>query len=279
MTDMHECDTPQTASSPLDNLTHNRIAVIAGSLVETIETIETGISARVTGSVNPAGGRGTPMGNAKAIWILYASLSAGNVCAQEVFLQGGTQGVGLGAALNVNPSFGLHADFNGLNFSHNFTIGGNLYEDEVHLRQGGVYGDFFPWSASGFRLTGGLRLTDDHLTAVSTPSNGMYEFQGKLYPAYPGESATAEVRYPTAMPYLGIGYGHQSAARGLGFIADLGVAYGIPQVSYTLSPTLERLAGPAMSSDIAATGLQELKQKVSPYRWYPTVQIGVSYRF
>jgi hypothetical protein len=219
------------------------------------------------------------MNNSKATCLLCGIISIGNVCAQEIFVQGGTQGVGLGAALNINSVLGLHADFNGLNFSHTFTVGGNLYEDAVRLRQGGIYGDLFPWPNSGFRLTGGVQFTDDDLTAVSVPTNGMYAFNDRLYPAYPGESATAEVKYPRAMPYLGVGYGHQAAAKGLGFIADLGVAYGIPQVSYTLSPTLLRLAGPAMSSDITATGLQQLKQKVSPYRWYPTLQVGMSYRF
>jgi hypothetical protein len=219
------------------------------------------------------------MNRSIAIWILCGAVSTGSVYAQEVFVQGGTQGVGVGAALSINSMFGLHADFNGLNFSHNFTFGGNLYEDDVHLRQGGIYGDFFPWSSNGFRLTGGVRFNDDHLTAVSTPTNGTYDFAGKHYPAYPGEFATAEVRYPTAMPYFGIGYGHQATSKGFGIIADLGVAYGIPDSSYTLSPTLVRLAGPAGSNEIASTGLQELKQKVSPYRWYPVVQIGLSYRF
>ncbi len=34
-----------------------------------------------------------------------------------------------------------------------------------------------------------------------------------------------------------------------------------------------------MSQQIASEGLNELKAKVSPYRWYPVIQIGVSYRF
>jgi hypothetical protein len=68
---------------------------------------------------------------------------------------------------------------------------------------------------------------------------------------------------------LGIGYGHHPQAKGFGFIADLGVAYGIPEVSYTLSPTLIQRAGPAMSQQIESEGLNELKSKVSPYRCIP----------
>ena len=149
----------------------------------------------------------------------------------------------------------------------------------MRLRQGGVYGDLFPWSNCGLRVTAGLRFTDDEVSGNSVPTNGTYTFKGKTTPAFPGEYATATVKYPTVMPYLGIGYGFQPAAKGFGLIAELGVAYGIPHVSYTLSPALAQVAGPAKSQDIVATGLQQLRDKASPYRWYPTLQVGVSYHF
>lgn len=199
--------------------------------------------------------------------------------ALEIYAQGGTQGIGVGAALNINSWFGLHADFNAINFSHNFSVGGNRYEDGVRLRQGGIYGDFFPWSNSGFHIITGLRLTNDEVSGNSVPTNGSYTFNGKATPAFPGQYATATVKWPTVMPYVGVGYGFRPAAKGFGLTAELGVAYGIPHPSYTLSPALTQAAGPALSQQIAATGLQQLKEKASPYRWYPTVQVGVSYHF
>ncbi|MGY6164138.1 hypothetical protein [Paraburkholderia strydomiana] len=66
----------------------------------------------------------------------------------------------------------LHADFNAIDFSHNFSVGGNRYEDGVRLRQGGIYGDFFPWSNIGFRIIAGFRLTDDEVSGNSVPTNG-----------------------------------------------------------------------------------------------------------
>jgi len=207
-----------------------------------------------------------------AVWI-------GGAQAQEVYLQGGTLGVGIGGAVGLGSNFGLHADFNAINLSHDFTVGGNRYKDDIHVRQGGLYVDYFPWSNLGFRATGGARLTDDKLEGVSTPSSGMYVFNGKHYPALPGDTATATARYPTVMPYLGIGYGHQPTSKGFGFIADLGVAYGVPRTSYTLSPSLAQHAGPVFSQQIASTGSQELKDQAWRYRWYPTVEVGVSYRF
>ncbi|CAN7449885.1 hypothetical protein [Caballeronia sp. LjRoot31] len=207
-----------------------------------------------------------------AVWI-------GGVHAQEIYLQGGTQGAGIGGAIGLGSNFGLHADFNAINLSHNFTVGGNRYDDDIHVRQGGLYLDFFPWSGLGFRMTGGVLFTDDKLSGVSTPSNGTYVFGGKHYPALPGDTATATAEYPTVMPYFGIGFGHQPLAKGFGFIADLGVAYGVPRTSYTLSPSLAQHAGPAFAQQIASTGAQELSDKARRYRWYPIIQIGVSYRF
>ncbi|EUC14758.1 hypothetical protein [Paraburkholderia hospita] len=208
------------------------------------------------------------------VWMFVTTADA-----QEIFIQAGTQGPGIGGAITVTQMVGLHADFNAISFHHDFTVSGIRYKDDVDLRQGGLYLDLFPFRASGFRMTAGVRFNDDHLTGTSAPTNGAYVFEGKTYPAFPGEYAVAEVRYPTVMPYFGIGYGHHQQTKGWGLIADLGVAYGIPEVSYTLSPALTQKAGPAMSLQIASDGLNELRSKVSPYRWYPVLQIGVSYRF
>lgn len=174
---------------------------------------------------------------------------------------------------------GIRADFNAFSLHHDFTIAGIRYKDDLDLRQGGVYLDLFPFRDSGFRIAVGARFNGDQLTGTSTPTNGTYFFDGRTYRARPGEYAVAEVRYPTVMPYLGIGYGHHQVTKGFGFFADLGVAYGVPNASYTLSPKLIQMAGPAMSQQIASQGLSELQAKVSPYRWYPVVQIGVSYHF
>jgi hypothetical protein len=80
-------------------------------------------------------------------------------------------------------------------------------------------------------VTGGARITDDTLIGDTSPSNGMYEFNGRHYPAFPGDTATATARYPTVMPCLGIGFGHQPTGKGLGSITDIGVAYGVPRTS------------------------------------------------
>jgi hypothetical protein len=162
--------------------------------------------------------------NRVTISIAFGALWASGVQAQEVYVQGGTQGLGVGAALGISPNFGVHADFKAFNLSHDFAVDGNRYQGDIRLRQGGLYLDYFPWSSVGFRVTGGVLFTDDTLTGVSTPTSGTYDFGGKRYPAVPGESSTASARYPTVMPYFGFRFGHRPTGKGFGFIADLGVA-------------------------------------------------------
>ncbi len=56
-----------------------------------------------------------------------AFVASGVVCsgaahAQEIFTQGGTQGIGIGAAFALGSRFGVHADFNGMNFEEKIPV-------------------------------------------------------------------------------------------------------------------------------------------------------------
>ncbi|WP_244816549.1 hypothetical protein [Caballeronia sp. Lep1P3] len=213
------------------------------------------------------------------VYVASCALGSGTAGAQEVFTQAGTQGIGIGAAYSLGPRFGVHADFNGIDFHHDIFLGGNRYKDDARLRQGGVYLDYFPLEHRGWRITAGVRFNDDSIEAVSSPDNGTYSFDGKRYPAPPGATATATAKYPLAMPYFGIGFGHKPQGKGFGFIADIGVAYGEPRTSYTLSPSLSEMVGPAQSATLVSTGEREVRDKAWRFRWYPVGQIGISYRF
>lgn len=214
---------------------------------------------------------------------------SGTAVAQETYLQGGTQGVGVGFGLGLSSWTGLRADVNGFNLSHGITAGGNHYDGELRVRQGGAYFDVFPLRTSGFRLTGGLIVDHDRLNGtadptvgpytfngVANPTAGYYTLNGTRYPAFPGQTISASLRYPAVMPYFGIGYGHQPTAhKGFGFIADLGVAYGRPSVDFNVAPVYVDLAG---AQNVSAEE-QSIRDSVEKYRFYPIIQIGVSYRF
>ncbi|WP_114814672.1 hypothetical protein [Paraburkholderia kururiensis] len=199
---------------------------------------------------------------------------AGHAAAQEIYLQGGTQGGGAGLAVGVTNWLGLHADVNGFAFNHSFNAGGNEFNGHLRILHGGGYLDLFPFASSSFRLTGGLLLDADRLQGNAVPTNGTFSLNGKAYPALPGAYANATVKYPVAMPYLGIGFGHKPTSKGFGLVADVGVAYGRPRVDFSVSPDLQALA----DGDIQREE-QKIRDSVQRYRFYPIVQIGASYRF
>jgi len=206
-----------------------------------------------------------------ALGILSAGVS---VQAQEIYLQGGTQGGGIGAAFGMSNWFGLRADINAFGLPHSFTAGGNTYDAHLRILQGGGYLDVFPFAGSTFRLSGGLLINADRLSGNAIPVNGAFTLNGNRYPALPGAYVSATVKYPSTMPYFGVGFGHKPVGRGFGLVADLGVAYGRPRANLSVSPDLSAAAG----SDVQGEE-QQIRESMQRYRFYPILQFGASYRF
>lgn len=66
-----------------------------------------------------------------------ATLATGIAHAQEVYVQGGTLGAGVGAAYSLNSWSGVHAEVEGFGLSHSFNVSGNNYDGHLSLKQGG----------------------------------------------------------------------------------------------------------------------------------------------
>jgi hypothetical protein len=194
----------------------------------------------------------------------------------DIYLQGGTQGFGLGYAQPLTSWAGLRADINGGGLSHDFSAGDLDYDAHLHLFGIGTYVDLFPFPSSGFRISTGLLFNDDYINGTARPdSSGNITINGTTY-NIPTANVTARVKEPSVMPYLGIGYGHKpSATRGFGLTADMGVAFGKPHVDFNASPDVIAAAGAA---NVAAEE-QQVQNKAAKYHIYPIVQIGVTYRF
>jgi len=204
-----------------------------------------------------------------------ATLAMGVVHAQEVYVLGGTLGAGVGAAYPFNSWAGVHADVEGFGLSHSFNVSGSEYDGHLSLKQGGLYLDLFPFSSSGFRVTGGALFNGDELTAHAVPNaDGNYKIGNDYVPAI-GAAPSATARFPSVMPYLGVGYGHKPVSKGFGFMCDLGVAYGRPHVSYFVPAIYSQLTTQANIDQEQ----QNITNQVEKYRWYPVVQLGVTYRF
>ncbi len=200
---------------------------------------------------------------------------AGATHAQEIYVHGGTLGAGVGAALPLTSWAGVHAEFEGLGFSHSLNVSGNEYDGHLKLLQGGLYIDLFPFASSGFRVTAGALINDDELTAHAVPNaQGNYKIGDDFVPAV-GAAPSTTATLPHVMPYLGIGYGHKPVSKGFGLTFDLGVAYGRPHTTYNV-PQIYSLLTTQANIDQEE---QNISNKIERYKLYPVVQIGVSYRF
>ncbi|MGF6771564.1 hypothetical protein P3T18_004051 [Paraburkholderia sp. GAS199] len=205
----------------------------------------------------------------------FTFATTGSVSAQEIYVHGGTLGAGIGAALPLTSWSGVHAEIEGLGFSHSVDVDENRYDGHLKLLQGGLYLDLFPFSSSGFRVTAGALLNDDELSAHAVPNaQGNYKIGDDYVPAV-GAAPSATATLPHVMPYLGIGYGHKPVSKGFGLTFDLGVAYGRPRVSYNV-PQIYSLFTTQANIDKEE---KDISDKVSRYKLYPVVQIGVTYRF
>jgi hypothetical protein len=201
--------------------------------------------------------------------------------AQSVYAGLGTTGLTVGAGHVWTDLVGTRAELSLLpTTTRSFTEDGIDYRGEARSVRGAALLDWFPMRG-GFRVTVGLSANDSRGDFTGSPSTGSTLDIGDATVAVgPADSYTVRVALPSAMPYLGIGWGH-SPARGWGFHADLGLLIGKPKVTGALSPSL--------SAKIAAAGLdpqteldrelQSVSDSIADVDAYPVVSIGVSYRW
>ncbi|MFT3955405.1 MAG: hypothetical protein QM722_13745 [Piscinibacter sp.] len=204
--------------------------------------------------------------------ILAAALSPRLAHATEAFAGIGSTGFEIGVAERLGSTGGLRASAEFLNFGRDFERNGATYDTRLKFSSLGLYGDYF--LGGGFRLTGGALLGTRKATGNAVASNGTITINGTTYPAA-GESVDAEVKFPPAAPYLGIGYGHHQSGKGLSFYVDLGAAWGKADAKLTPSAGILAAAGQA-NIDAEQANLQESADRL---KVYPVLKFGLGYSF
>ncbi len=195
---------------------------------------------------------------------LFGATTAG---AQTAYGQVGTTGLTLGYAQHYG-NFNLRGDVNFLNYSHDFNAGGVKYDAKLKFSNVGLFADYFPISQlSQFRITGGVFLGQDKVSA-----HGVVGAESDIPQ---GEWASAAIKSKSVRPYLGIGWGFGSQAKGLSFAADLGASYGKFRTNYEVSPGLSNHWG----DDRVQAERADLEKKLNDLKWFPVIRLGLTYRF
>lgn len=194
-----------------------------------------------------------------------------------VYLNGGTTGFGGGVATG-GDKLSTRLSLNGWNKTITQSDSNGDYTGNLKLQSFLALVDWYPASGT-FRTTFGLAANGNKATMTANSTSGFYTFNGTQYAVGEVSSFTAEVKFNTIAPYLGVGWGNPVATgKGWGFIMDLGILFqGSPKVTSTVTCGVTAQCA-QLQSDVAA-GAAQLEEDLKDFKYYPVVSLGVSYHF
>lgn len=226
-------------------------------------------------------------------WMMGAVVTAMVVMAPQSFAEEGDQrGVGIGAKFGTlgagaELTIPLSKRFNGRlgfnRYQYSKTLDSDLeinggtatteLEGDLNLQSASALLDWHPFAGT-FRVSAGYVFNQNDVDLNTVFPAGTVTIGDVDYAVSAGDKLTGTVDFDSG-PYLGLGWGN-SAIKGWGFSADLGVLYqGAPSVSLAAEGDLATVV------DAAELRKQELtaEDDLSSFKYYPVASIGISYGF
>ena len=151
----------------------------------------------------------------------------------------------------------------------NRTEEGVDYSVKLKAQRIGAFADWFVLGG-GFRVSGGV-TSNDYKLSMSAKSTTNISIGSNTYS---GTSLAVTVKFPSATPYLGIGYGHHGG-KGLGFVWDLGASIGKAKVTANAVGFPDNAQ---FNADLDRE-LEQLRSGVGKIRILPQASIALSYKF
>jgi len=183
----------------------------------------------------------------------------------------GTLGYGLDVTGRIVDWFSVRGSVNAIDVSRSYESSDIDYDGDLELGAYGVLLDFHPFRGD-FRITAGLMRNRNEISLTADPSDDVEIGDTTYTPAQVG-TLRGGVEFNKVAPYFGIGIG--SAADGPGrikFVLDVGA---LKQGSG--DATLD-----ASSSQVSRSDLKEeeddIEDKISNYRYWPVIALGISVR-
>ncbi|MEX1166827.1 MAG: hypothetical protein WEK74_08165 [Hydrogenophaga sp.] len=187
----------------------------------------------------------------------------------------GTGGVGLGLNLPLTSLVGVRGELAQATVSDSYTNDDITYKGDLKLRGSGLFADIRPFQGA-FRVVLGATVGGDSAALRAEQRGGAFNIDGQSFSAE-GSQLRAAIKYPSTMPYVGIGWGHgQRGNAGWNFAFDVGVAIGDPKITLTGNNAL--LSQPGAAARIAAEE-RKAQDDVSSAKVLPVVKFSVGYSF
>jgi hypothetical protein len=193
-------------------------------------------------------------------------------------LKGSTLGIGGEVTMNLIPSLNVRSGFNAFNYTGSATKSDIDYKYKLKLQTVPVLLDLHPFADSGFRLSSGILINNNKVTATGK-SQSTYKIGDVTYSASDIGALTGKIDFNKVSPYAGIGWGNAVAKHSsLTLSCDLGVMFqGTPKVSLAASNPVTA-ANAAFQSELAKE-ITKVKDSTDSIKYYPVVSIGLAYAF
>ncbi|NTW51930.1 MAG: hypothetical protein HGB22_05025 [Chlorobiaceae bacterium] len=193
-------------------------------------------------------------------------------------LKGGTLGIGGEATMNLVPGVNVRSGFNTLNYTGSASKSDIDYKYKLKLQTIPVLLDLHPIADSGFRLSSGILINNNKVTATGK-SQASYKIGDQTYSASDIGTLTGNIDFNKVSPYAGIGWGNAvSRHSSLTFSCDLGVMFqGTPKVSLAASNPITA-ADPLFKAELDKE-IAKVKDSTDSIKYYPVVSIGLAYAF
>jgi hypothetical protein len=193
----------------------------------------------------------------------------------SVDLMVGTLGIGLQVAKLVTPHIAGRVAAHYFSLNKTTTQSDVEYTADLKLKSFSALLDFFPSARGAFHLTGGL-LSNQTTVDASGNCTTTVKLNNTSYTCAQVGTLTGSVKFPSAAPYLGLGFGTPAMGSKFHFLFDLGGAFGTPTLTLNASNSGST---PNLASDVAAQR-DKTQTDINKFtKIYPVIEIGLGVRF
>lgn len=211
---------------------------------------------------------------------LMFAMAAMSAYAGESYVSVGIPGVVAGYAVTVNEKLGLRADAGTMgNVRRTHTVSGVGFDTKAQYNRFGLFADYFPFGGR-FRLTGGLTFNKAQLDLHSRfDGSSSITINGQNITPAASDYFNLQMKFPSTMPYVGLGWGHQPRAAGMGFIADLGVSIGRARLDTDTNIVGKTYGSYTVTQSDVDAKTAEVHDAVGHITFLPSASLGLNYRY
>jgi hypothetical protein len=193
-----------------------------------------------------------------------------------VGVTGGTLGLGPEVSWRFSEHAGLRANGGFFNASRNEDLDDIEYDADLKLNSFGAMLDWYPFGG-GFRVSAGGRINNNEIDLAGTPTEDT-EIGDTTYTPQQIGSLSGTIKSDSFAPSLTLGYGGK-LAKGLTFAFELGVMMqGSPKIE-NLAATGGTLSGNSTFQQQLLLEEQRAEEDAKDFKYWPIIQLGLSYRF